>query len=188
MLLRPLNEQLSFGSTGCFWKFSELLMSCTTFPDGRWMSLLATVDTSCKQRTELIIVYPCALAFFPCRTNTRSVSLLCHQPFHKSQRNLSNTWLLRWCSLNTMTHLVYLTPGQFLIPSGCYTQLTYTRSVQKVSSHIIGKIETFIEEDTRYKKHWLTSHIIWMTSEGVTVDDIAAGEHAWWKVENRVET
>ena len=29
----------------------------------------------------------------------------------------------------------------------------YTRSVQKVSSHVIWKIETFIEEDTRYKKH-----------------------------------
>ena len=27
------------------------------------------------------------------------------------------------------------------------------RSVQKVSSHVIWKIETFIEEDTRYKKH-----------------------------------
>ena len=30
---------------------------------------------------------------------------------------------------------------------------TYMRSVQKVSSHVIGKIETLIEEDTRYKKH-----------------------------------
>ena len=29
----------------------------------------------------------------------------------------------------------------------------YTRSVQKVSSHVIWKIETFIEEGTRYKKH-----------------------------------
>ena len=29
----------------------------------------------------------------------------------------------------------------------------YMRSVQKVSSHVIWKIETFIEEDTRYKKH-----------------------------------
>ena len=29
----------------------------------------------------------------------------------------------------------------------------YTRSTQKVSSHVIWKIETFIEEDTRYKKH-----------------------------------
>ena len=28
------------------------------------------------------------------------------------------------------------------------------RSVQKVSIHIIWKIETFIEEDTRYKKHY----------------------------------
>ena len=27
------------------------------------------------------------------------------------------------------------------------------RSVQKVSSHVILKIETFMEEDTRYKKH-----------------------------------
>ena len=27
-------------------------------------------------------------------------------------------------------------------------------SVQKVSSHVIWKIETFIEEDTRYKKHY----------------------------------
>ena len=27
------------------------------------------------------------------------------------------------------------------------------RSVQKVSSHVIGKVETFVEEDTRYKKH-----------------------------------
>ena len=31
--------------------------------------------------------------------------------------------------------------------------LVHMRSVQKVSSHVIGKIETFIEEDTRYKKH-----------------------------------
>ena len=30
----------------------------------------------------------------------------------------------------------------------------FTRSVQKVSSHIIRNIETFIEEDTRYKKHY----------------------------------
>ena len=29
----------------------------------------------------------------------------------------------------------------------------YMRSVQKVSSHVLSKIETFIEEDTRYKKH-----------------------------------
>ena len=28
-----------------------------------------------------------------------------------------------------------------------------TRSVQKVPSHVIWKIETFIEEDTKYKKH-----------------------------------
>ena len=27
-------------------------------------------------------------------------------------------------------------------------------SVQKVSSHVLWKIETFIEEDTRYKKHY----------------------------------
>ena len=27
------------------------------------------------------------------------------------------------------------------------------RSVQKVSSHVLWKMETFIEEDTRYKKH-----------------------------------
>ena len=27
------------------------------------------------------------------------------------------------------------------------------RSVQKVSSHVLWKIETFIEEDTKYKKH-----------------------------------
>ena len=32
-------------------------------------------------------------------------------------------------------------------------QKEYMKSVQKVSSHIIWKIETFIEEDTRYKKH-----------------------------------
>ena len=30
---------------------------------------------------------------------------------------------------------------------------THTRSVQKVSIHVILKIETFIEEDKRYKKH-----------------------------------
>ena len=29
----------------------------------------------------------------------------------------------------------------------------YMRSVHNVSSHVIWKIETFIEEDTRYKKH-----------------------------------
>ena len=29
----------------------------------------------------------------------------------------------------------------------------YTRSVQKVSSHAIWEIETFTEEDTRYRKH-----------------------------------
>ena len=29
----------------------------------------------------------------------------------------------------------------------------YARSVQKVPSQVIGKIETFFEEDTRYKKH-----------------------------------
>ena len=32
-------------------------------------------------------------------------------------------------------------------------QYVYTRSVQKVSNHVMWKIETFIEEDTRYKKH-----------------------------------
>ena len=31
--------------------------------------------------------------------------------------------------------------------------LCLMRSVQKVSSHIVWKIETFIEEDTRYTKH-----------------------------------
>ena len=30
----------------------------------------------------------------------------------------------------------------------------YMRSVQRVSSHVIWKIETFIEEDIRYKKHY----------------------------------
>ena len=36
----------------------------------------------------------------------------------------------------------------------CYGNVAqvYMKSVQKVSSHIIWKIETFIEEDTRYKK------------------------------------
>ena len=29
----------------------------------------------------------------------------------------------------------------------------HTRSVQKVSSHLLWKIEMFIDEDTRYKKH-----------------------------------
>ena len=31
--------------------------------------------------------------------------------------------------------------------------LGYTRSVHKVSSHVLWKIETFIEENTRYEKH-----------------------------------
>ena len=34
-----------------------------------------------------------------------------------------------------------------------YTHIYIYRSVQKVSSHVIWKIETFIEEDTRFKKH-----------------------------------
>ena len=33
------------------------------------------------------------------------------------------------------------------------SEFMHTRSVQKVSSHVLWKIETFIEEDTRYKKH-----------------------------------
>ena len=32
-------------------------------------------------------------------------------------------------------------------------ELRYMWSVQKVSSHVLGKIEAFIEEDRRYKKH-----------------------------------
>ena len=35
----------------------------------------------------------------------------------------------------------------------CQCILKDTSSVHKVSSHVIWKIETFIEEDTRYKKH-----------------------------------
>ena len=31
--------------------------------------------------------------------------------------------------------------------------IIYTRCIQKVSRHVIRKIETFIEEDTRFKKH-----------------------------------
>ena len=31
---------------------------------------------------------------------------------------------------------------------------THTWSVQKVSSHVICKIETFTEEDIRYKNHY----------------------------------
>ena len=38
-------------------------------------------------------------------------------------------------------------------PTAMGNQWLYMRFVQKVSSHIIWKIETFIEEDTWYKKH-----------------------------------
>ena len=36
---------------------------------------------------------------------------------------------------------------------GWWPDGSYRRTVQKVSTHVIRKIETFIEEDTRYKKH-----------------------------------
>ena len=35
-----------------------------------------------------------------------------------------------------------------------YFIYAYTMSVQKVSIHVVWKTETFIEEDTRYKKHY----------------------------------
>ena len=36
----------------------------------------------------------------------------------------------------------------------CTNMERHTRSVQKLSSHIIWKIETFIEGDTRYQEHY----------------------------------
>ena len=39
-----------------------------------------------------------------------------------------------------------------------------TRSVQQVSSYVIWKRETFIEEDTRYKKYWTQNNDTAVTS------------------------
>ena len=41
----------------------------------------------------------------------------------------------------------------YLLHRSVYFYLDTWRSVQKVSSHVTRKIETFTEEDTRYKKH-----------------------------------
>ena len=57
-------------------------------------------------------------------------------------KNFENPYVLR-ISLANYTCIVFPSPYNH----------KHTRSVLKVSSHIIWKIETFIEEDTRYKKH-----------------------------------
>ena len=48
-------------------------------------------------------------------------------------------------------------PHYSILSTSTQTHLMCTRSVQKVSSHGIWKIETLTEEDTRYKNHWTTT-------------------------------
>ena len=56
-----------------------------------------------------------------------------------------NIRINNYTRINSLFHV--LTTVNLLLPT------PYTGSVQKVSSHVIWKIETFIEEDKRYKKH-----------------------------------
>ena len=64
--------------------------------------------------------------------------------------------ILFFCEGNfifTFITMLYMCVGMYTHIYSYIPIYIYMRSVQKVSSHIIGKIETFIEEDTRYKKY-----------------------------------
>ena len=62
-----------------------------------------------------------------------------------SRRELHLTAFWQFC-VNSSSYL----PDSFL---GIHMLCLYSRSIQKISSHIIWKTETFIEGDTRYKQH-----------------------------------
>ena len=60
-------------------------------------------------------------------------------------------WKVKW-----LTYVSFVAPGGRWHPERArlyHIRHSILRSVQKVSSHVIWNIETFIEEDTRYKNH-----------------------------------
>ena len=57
------------------------------------------------------------------------------------------------CSTEFILILLIIIPFIYTTNVNLLLPVPVGMSVQKVSSHVIGKIETLIEEDTRYKKH-----------------------------------
>ena len=63
----------------------------------------------------------------------------------------THSWNLTWYLFRTwgVGALFAILTGELSVNM----ESPHTKSVQKVSRHVMWKIETFIEEDTRYKKH-----------------------------------
>ena len=66
---------------------------------------------------------------------------------------LQGTAILLQLSFSINHALSLIVPWILTIVRHMYINYQHMKSVQKVSSHVLWKIETFIEEDTRYKKH-----------------------------------
>ena len=75
------------------------------------------------------------------------------------ERVVGERWTVMWKLAGTLSY--WVTKGRKkvavshkpLIVAALHCPMSHMGSVQKVSSHVIWKMETFIEEDTRYKKH-----------------------------------
>ena len=55
--------------------------------------------------------------------------------------------------------------------------VTYTRSVQQVSSHVVWKIEVFIEEDTKYKKCCTSGNVSVFDSRSIGTSHSSPNHH-----------